>query len=61
MQVKVAQQDGTITVLTGDAAEPKTYNVKDGHVNVAADDVPHFLSVVADSSVSQNDAKKLDA
>lgn len=61
MQVKVAQQDGTITVTRGDAAEPQNYHVKDGHVTVAQDDVQHFLSVVPGSSVSQTDLKKLDA
>lgn len=60
MQVKVAQQEGTITVAVA-GGEPRNYNVKDGAVTVAADDVPAFLEAVAGSSVSQADAKKLDA
>lgn len=58
MQVQVEQREGSIT-LTVAGGEPRTYNVKDGHVTVAAADVPAFLAAVPGSSVSRTDEKKL--
>lgn len=48
--VSVPQEDGAIVVAyDGDPSSAKTYHVKDGQVQVAAEHLPAFLQVVAGS------------